>query len=224
VCMGACMGACVCVGECVEWGGGGGVIFCVCVHHEQMTIPGLLMKMVGPAVSREIDLSKDARLELHPTDQTFSKEHFVEIMRWELKIVKLREDVKALWEFLDENGNGLLSHRQFLYQVCVCVCGGHGHVCVCVFSCVSVCVFARKCICVCVCMHVRLCVFVCVCVCVCVCACGVPQKERLTNGVYIQTHKHTCNTKRIHNTTLLLRALTIPYSFVLTHPSHFCNR
>ena len=40
-----------------------------------------------------------------------------EKIRWEFKLVKSSQSFRSLWEFLDQDGNGLLSHRQFLYQM-----------------------------------------------------------------------------------------------------------
>ena len=78
-----------------------------------MTIPKLLTFITGTDIPPEWEVKKDGR----PADLTFSKEHLEEKLRWELKVAKSRKIFKDLWEFLDENGDGHLTHRQFLYQM-----------------------------------------------------------------------------------------------------------
>jgi hypothetical protein len=83
------------------------------LEDRHLTIPKLLAVIVGTDIPSEWEVKKDSR----PADLTFSKEHLEEKLRWDLKVVKSRKSFKDLWEFLDENGNGQLTHRQFLYQM-----------------------------------------------------------------------------------------------------------
>ena len=78
-----------------------------------MPVPALLMAIAGEDVAHNWEQKKGGR----PSDPTFSKEQLEEKIRWEFKLVKSRDSFKALWEFLDQDGTGLLSHRQFLYQM-----------------------------------------------------------------------------------------------------------
>ena len=85
----------------------------VALDAKQMSVSALLMAIVGPDIGPEW-MVKDAG---RPRDLTFSKEHMQEKMRWELKVISSNRAFNELWEFLDENGNGQLTHRQFLYQM-----------------------------------------------------------------------------------------------------------
>ena len=70
--------------------------------------------------------------------------------------------------------NGLITHTEESYRVCMCVCGVVFVCCVWgVFVGVCVCVVCVCVVCVCVVCVWCVCVRMCVCVCVCVCMCGV---------------------------------------------------
>lgn len=78
-----------------------------------MPVPALLMAIACKEIAPDWEQKKAGR----PADPTFSKGQFEEKVRWELKLLKDSDSCKALWEFLDQDGNGQLSHRQFLYQM-----------------------------------------------------------------------------------------------------------
>ena len=83
------------------------------LHTRNLTVPALLMAIVGTDISTDWDVKHAGR----PADLSFTKEHMYEVMRWEMRVLKSKQQFKDLWEFLDEDGNGKLTHRQFLYQM-----------------------------------------------------------------------------------------------------------
>ena len=83
------------------------------LHTRNLTVPALLMAIVGTDISPDWDVKHAGR----PADLSFTKEHMYEVMRWEMRVLKSKQQFKDLWEFLDEDGNGKLTHRQFLYQM-----------------------------------------------------------------------------------------------------------
>lgn len=50
-------------------------------------------------------------------ERKFGKEAFDEVLRWLLRFRLTREEVKALWEFLDESGTGESSAKQVMYHL-----------------------------------------------------------------------------------------------------------
>ena len=83
------------------------------LHTRNLTVPALLMAIVGTDISPDWDVKHAGR----PADLSFTKEHMYEVMRWEMRVLRSKQQFKDLWEFLDEDGNGKLTHRQFLYQM-----------------------------------------------------------------------------------------------------------